>query len=984
MNAQSAILDSIKTPADLRRINARDLRRVADELRAETISAVAVTGGHLGAGLGVVELTVALHYVFNTPEDKLIWDVGHQAYPHKILTNRRDRIRTLRQGGGLSGFTKRVESEYDCFGAAHSSTSISAGVGMAVARDLAGKQHNVICVIGDGAMSAGMAYEAMNNAGAMDSRLIVVLNDNNMSIAPPVGAISAYLARLISGRTYRSLREIGKRFASHLPKFLGNKASLAEELARGLVTGGTLFEELGFYYVGPIDGHNFDHLLPVLKNVREARNGPILVHVVTQKGKGYAPAEASADKYHGVVKFDVATGKQNKSKSNAPSYTSVFGNSLVKEAQKDDRIVAITAAMPSGTGVDIFGKAFPERTFDVGIAEQHAVTFAAGLATEGFKPFAAIYSTFLQRAYDQVVHDVAIQRLPVRFALDRAGLVGADGPTHAGSFDIAYLGCLPGFVIMAASDEAELVHMVATAVAIDDRPSALRFPRGEGVGLDLPAVGIPLEIGKGHIVREGNSVALLSFGARLMECLKAAEDLAAQGLSTTIADARFAKPLDSDLVLRLAREHEVLITIEEGAIGGFGSHVLQHLAERGMLDSGLKVRCMVLPDVFIDQDTPAAMYARARLDAKGIVNKVFEAFGKESRSDVLNRIAIAQCARRTRSATEPDGNKVSDLLQPATIRVFLAQPRGFCAGVVRAIEIVERALEKYGPPVYVRHEIVHNKHVVESLKAKGARFVEHLSEVPAGAVTVFSAHGVAKRVEHEAAARGLPVLNATCPLVTKVHNQGKRYVAQGRTLILIGHAGHPEVEGTIGQISGPVILVQTESDVDALDLASDTPVAYVTQTTLSVDDTRGIIAALQRRFTNIIGPDTRDICYATQNRQSAVRDLCTVADLILVVGAANSSNSNRLREIGTEAGIPSYLIADGSELRPEWLRGVSAVGITAGASAPEVLVENVIDALRQYARVEVSILPGREEHIEFRLPVELNGSRAADAAANGR
>jgi 1-deoxy-D-xylulose-5-phosphate synthase len=636
MSLPTPILDSIKTPADLRRVNARDLRQVADELRAETINAVAVTGGHLGAGLGVVELTVALHHVFNTPDDKLVWDVGHQAYPHKILTGRRDRIRTIRQGGGLSGFTKRAESEYDCFGAAHSSTSISAGLGMAVARDLGGKQHNVICVIGDGAMSAGMAYEAMNNAGAMDSRLIVVLNDNNMSIAPPVGAMSAYLARLISGRTYRSLREIGKRFAKRLPRFLEKKAVLAEELARGFVTGGTLFEELGFYYVGPIDGHNFDHLLPVLRNVRDARNGPILVHVVTQKGKGYAPAEASADKYHGVVKFDVATGKQSKAKANAPSYTKVFGESLVKEAQKDDRIVAITAAMPSGTGVDIFGNAFPQRTFDVGIAEQHAVTFAAGLATEGFKPFAAIYSTFLQRAYDQVVHDVAIQRLPVRFALDRAGLVGADGPTHAGSFDVAYLGCLPGFVIMAASDEAELVHMVTTAIAIDDRPSALRFPRGDGVGVDLPDVGVPLEIGKGRIIREGTSVALLSFGARLMECLKAADDLAAHGLSTTVADARFAKPLDTDLVLRLAREHEVLVTIEEGAIGGFGSHVLQVLGEQGALDNGLKVRCMVLPDVFIDQDTPAAMYARAGLDAKGIIAKVFEALGKEVRSDLLH------------------------------------------------------------------------------------------------------------------------------------------------------------------------------------------------------------------------------------------------------------------------------------------------------------------------------------------------------------
>src|SRR5215467_5238026 len=515
-----SILDSIKTPEDLRRVNAHDLQQVADELRAETINAVAVTGGHLGASLGVIELTVALHYIFDTPNDKLIWDVGHQAYPHKILTGRRDRIRTLRQGGGLSGFTKRAESEYDPFGAAHSSTSISAGLGMAVARDLAGEDRNVVCVIGDGALSAGMAYEAMNNAGAADRRLIVILNDNKMSIAPPVGAMSSYLARLLSSETYRSLREIGKQVTKHLPKVIQDKAALAEELARGFVTGGTMFEELGFYYVGPIDGHNFDHLLPVLKNVRDARNGPILVHVVTQKGKGYAPAEASDDKYHGVVKFDVATGKQAKAKSNAPSYTKVFGESLVKEARKDPRIVAITAAMPSGTGVDIFGKAFPERTFDVGIAEQHAVTFAAGLATEGYKPFAAIYSTFLQRAYDQVVHDVAIQRLPVRFALDRAGLVGADGPTHAGAFDLTYLGCLPGFVLMAPADEAELVHMVATAAAIDDRPSGVRYPRGEGLGIALPEQPEVLPIGRGRVLREGSKVAILSLGTRLGDALK--------------------------------------------------------------------------------------------------------------------------------------------------------------------------------------------------------------------------------------------------------------------------------------------------------------------------------------------------------------------------------------------------------------------------------------------------------------------------------
>jgi 1-deoxy-D-xylulose-5-phosphate synthase len=629
MTVPTPLLDTIKKPEDLRALPKETLRQVADELRAETINAVAVTGGHLGAGLGVVELTVALHYVFDTPADRLVWDVGHQAYPHKILTERRDRIRTLRQGGGLSGFTRRAESEYDPFGAAHSSTSISAGLGMAVARDLAGQPHNVICVIGDGAMSAGMAYEAMNNAGAMNSRLIVILNDNNMSIAPPVGALSAYLARLVSGRAYRSVRDAIKRLAHPLPKFLEQRALAIEEYARGLVTGGTLFEELGFYYVGPIDGHNLDHLLPVLENVRDAQTGPILVHVVTKKGHGYAPAEASADRYHGVVKFDVATGKQAKGKSNAPSYTKVFGESLVQEAKKDPRIVAITAAMPSGTGVDIFAKAFPARTFDVGIAEQHAVTFAAGLACEGYKPFAAIYSTFLQRAYDQVVHDVAIQRLPVRFVLDRAGLVGADGPTHAGAFDLTYLGCLPGFVLMAAADEAELVHMVATQVAIDDRPSALRYPRGDGVGVDLPEVGVPLPIGKGRVVREGTAVALLSLGARLADCLVAADMLASHGLSATVADMRFAKPLDVDLVLRLAREHEVLVTAEEGAIGGFGTHVLQTLADHGALDRGLKVRSLILPDLFIDHDAPAAMYARAGLDAKAIVAKVFEALGRD-------------------------------------------------------------------------------------------------------------------------------------------------------------------------------------------------------------------------------------------------------------------------------------------------------------------------------------------------------------------
>ena len=634
-SSKTPLLDLVQTPADLRRLEAGQLRQLADELRQETVDAVAVTGGHLGAGLGVIELTVALHYVFNTPEDRLIWDVGHQAYPHKILTGRRNRIRTLRQGGGLSGFTKRAESEYDPFGAAHSSTSISAGLGMAVARDLEGKPNHVIAVIGDGAMSAGMAYEAMNNAGAMNSRLIVILNDNDMSIAPPVGALSGYLARLVSGRTYRSVHHTVKKLAKLLPPFLEQRAVAMEEYARGLVTGGTLFDELGFFYVGPIDGHNIDHLLPVLNNVRDAKDGPFLVHVVTKKGKGYDPAEKSADKYHGVVKFDVATGAQAKSKAGAPAYTKVYADALIQEARKDDKIVAITAAMPSGTGLDLFAKEFPNRCFDVGIAEQHGITFAAGLATEGLKPFATIYSTFLQRAYDQVVHDVAIQRLPVRFAMDRAGLVGADGPTHAGAFDVAYLGCLPGFVIMAAADEADLVHMVATAAAIDDRPSALRYPRGEGMGVPMPAEGKPLEIGKGRILREGTKVALFSFGARLAECLKAADELAALGLSTTVADARFAKPLDTDLLLRLAREHEVLITIEEGSIGGFAAQVLQSLADNGVLDGGLKVRPMVLPDIFIDQDSPAAMYATAGLDAKGIVTKAFEALGQNLRGEAM-------------------------------------------------------------------------------------------------------------------------------------------------------------------------------------------------------------------------------------------------------------------------------------------------------------------------------------------------------------
>ena len=636
VSSKTPLLDQIKIPQDLRRLKPNQLRQVADELRQETIDAVAVTGGHLGAGLGVIELTVALHYVFNTPTDRLVWDVGHQAYPHKILTDRRDRIRTLRQGGGLSGFTKRAESEYDPFGAAHSSTSISASLGMAVARDLQNKQNNVIAVIGDGAMSAGMAYEAMNNAGAMNSRLIVVLNDNDMSIAPPVGALSAYLARRVSGRGYHRLRKTFHQIAKRLPtKMLQQRALAVEEYARGLVTGGTLFDELGFFYVGPIDGHNIDHLLPVLKNVRDMKNGPILVHVVTQKGKGYEPAEKSADKYHGVVKFDVATGAQQKSKTAAPQYTKVYAESLIKEARKDEKIVAITAAMPSGTGLDLFQMEFPNRTFDVGIAEQHGVTFAAGLATEGFKPFATIYSTFLQRAYDQVVHDVAIQRLPVRFAMDRAGLVGADGPTHAGAFDVAYLGCLPGFVLMAAADEAELVNMVSTAVAIDDRPSALRYPRGEGMGVALPSEGKPLEIGKGRIIREGSKIALFSYGARLAECLKAADELATYGLSTTVADARFAKPLDVDLLLRLAREHEVLLTVEEGSIGGFAGFVMQALAEHGVLDRGLKVRSMVLPDVFIDQDSPNAMYVKAGLDAKGIVARAFQALGQNVQGEVV-------------------------------------------------------------------------------------------------------------------------------------------------------------------------------------------------------------------------------------------------------------------------------------------------------------------------------------------------------------
>ena len=631
MSAESPtpLLDRVRNPEDLRALEDHELPQLAAELRQETIDAVSVTGGHLGAGLGVVELTIALHKVFDTPDDRLIWDVGHQTYPHKILTGRRDRIRTLRQAGGLSGFCKRDESECDIFGAGHSSTSISAGLGMAVARDLAGKTHNVVCVIGDGAMSAGMAYEAMNNAGAMDSRLIVILNDNDMSIAPPVGAMSAYLARLISGETYQQLRNWAKQLAKILPKGWERRAARAEEYTRGFWTGGTLFEELGFYYVGPIDGHNFDHLLPVLRNVRDTENGPILIHVVTQKGKGYEPAETSADKFHGVSRFNVVTGAQEPSSGGPPSYTRVFANALIEEARADDKIVAITAAMPSGTGLDHFAEVFPERCFDVGIAEQHAVTFAGGLTVEGFKPYAAIYSTFLQRAYDQVVHDIAIQRLPVRFAIDRAGLVGADGPTHAGAFDVAFLTCLPGFVVMAASDEAELMHMVATAAAIDDGPSAFRYPRGEGSGAPLPKRGEVLPLGKGLILREGSAVALLSFGARLGEALRASDQLAGLGLSTTVADARFAKPLDQELVRQLARHHEVLITIEEGSSGGFGSQVLQLLAREGLLDRGLKVRTLTLPDCFIEQDKPQVMYEKAGLNASGIVATVFATLGKD-------------------------------------------------------------------------------------------------------------------------------------------------------------------------------------------------------------------------------------------------------------------------------------------------------------------------------------------------------------------
>ncbi len=627
---ETPLLDKVHLPADMRGFDAAQLRQLAEELRVETIDAVSTTGGHLGAGLGVVELTVALHHVFNTPDDILIWDVGHQCYPHKILTGRRDRIRTLRMGDGLSGFTKRAESEYDPFGAAHASTSISAALGFAAARDQQGKKNKVVAVIGDGSMSAGMAYEAMNNAAETTGQLTVILNDNDMSIAPPVGGMSAYLAKQVSGGTYRNLREFGKKVAGHMPRPFRDAARKAEEYARGMLVGGTFFEELGFYYIGPVDGHDMDNLVPILKNAAAITDRPVVVHVVTQKGKGYAPAESSADKLHAVVKFDVVSGKQSKSVSNAPSYTKVFGTELIKRAAIDPTIVAITAAMPSGTGLDLFGQAYPDRTYDVGIAEQHAVTFAAGLAADGMKPFCAIYSTFLQRGYDQVVHDVAIQSLPVRFAMDRAGLVGADGCTHAGSFDIGYMGALPGMVLMAAADEADLAAMIATACEIDDRPSAFRYPRGDGVGVEIPELSAPLEIGRGRIVREGTAVALLSFGTRLQESLKAADILAAHGVSATVADARFAKPLDHDLITRLAREHEALITIEEGAMGGFGAFVLQFLAGEGALDAGLKIRTLHLPDIFQDQNAPAVQYAEAGLDAEHIAAAALKALGVET------------------------------------------------------------------------------------------------------------------------------------------------------------------------------------------------------------------------------------------------------------------------------------------------------------------------------------------------------------------
>ncbi|MBT5383406.1 MAG: 1-deoxy-D-xylulose-5-phosphate synthase [Kordiimonadaceae bacterium] len=631
------LLDKIEIPADVRKLNVGQLQSLADELRADMIYNVSLTGGHLGAGLGVVELTTAIHYVFNTPDDKLIWDVGHQCYPHKILTGRRDKMKTIRKGGGLAGFTKRKESEYDPFGAGHSSTSISAGLGMAVARDLKDVEsdQNVVAVIGDGAMSAGMAYEAMNNAGALNSRLIVILNDNDMSIAPPVGAMSAYLARLLSSRSYLNLRDFAKNIVGKFPRTISSTAKKAEEYARGMATGGTLFEELGFYYVGPVDGHNMEHLIPVLKNVRDAGSGPILVHVVTQKGKGYSHAENAADKYHGVSTFNVSTGAQNKSIPKAPSYTGVFAKALINEAKKDDKIIAINAAMPSGTGLDKFAEEFPERCFDVGIAEQHAVTFAAGLACEGYKPFATIYSTFLQRAYDQVVHDVAVQNLPVRFAIDRAGLVGADGPTHAGSFDLTYLTTLPNMVVMAAADEAELTHMVATAAAYDLGPSAIRYPRGEGTGVLIPKEGKELKVGIGRIIREGKQIAILSLGTRLEEALKAADEFAVKGLSCTVADARFAKPLDLAMIRKLALEHDVLITVEEGSIGGFGSHVLDYLSNEGLMEQGLKVRTMKLPDVFIDQNSPNEMYEIAGLTAADIVKTALQALSHNNVGSTL-------------------------------------------------------------------------------------------------------------------------------------------------------------------------------------------------------------------------------------------------------------------------------------------------------------------------------------------------------------
>tara|TARA_Y100000031_G_scaffold153818_1_gene199951 strand:- start:1392 stop:3326 length:1935 start_codon:yes stop_codon:yes gene_type:complete len=632
--SKTPLLDKVRKPADIRGFSIKQLKQLAKELRTDTVRSVSITGGHLGASLGVVELTVAIHHVFNTPKDRLIWDVGHQCYPHKILTERRELMNTLRQGGGLAGFTNRRESEYDPFGTGHSSTSISSGLGMAVARDLGGGDNHVICVIGDGAMTAGMAYEAMNNAGSMDSKLIVILNDNDMSIAPPVGALSAYLSRLISSKPFRSARHFAKEVAKKFPRKIEEAVAKVDEYARGMVTGGTLFEELGFYYVGPVDGHNLEHLLPVLKNLRDDKeSGPVLLHCVTKKGHGYKPAEESADKYHGVSKFDVITGKQEKPKSNAPSFTSVFAKGLIAEAEVDDKIVAITAAMPGGTGVDKFAERFPERSFDVGIAEQHAVTFAAGLACEGYKPFAVIYSTFLQRAYDQVVHDVAIQSLPVRFAIDRAGYVGADGCTHCGAFDLPYLCTLPGFVVMASADEAELMHMIATAAAIDDRPSAIRYPRGEGVGVELPSRGQALEIGKGRVLREGSTVAILSLGTRLGEALKAAEELAAMGLSPTVADARFAKPLDEDLIRRLATGHEVLLTIEEGSAGGFSAHVLQFLANEGLLENGLKVRVMTMPDEFVDHNKPDTQYEMAGLKAPHMVANVLAALGRADEAD---------------------------------------------------------------------------------------------------------------------------------------------------------------------------------------------------------------------------------------------------------------------------------------------------------------------------------------------------------------